>query len=88
MGRALAGADLALVTEIYPAREQPIPGISSQLVVDAARAAGAQVVFEPDKTRLRDRLLELTRPGDVVLTLGAGDITRVGRELVQWLRAA
>lgn len=88
MGEALVAADLALVTEIYPAREQPIPGITSQLVVDAARAAGAQVVYESDKTRLRDLLLQLTRSGDIVLTLGAGDITKVGRELVQWLRAA
>ena len=65
-----------------------MPGITSQLVVDAAGAAGAQVLYEPDKTKLRERLLAVTRAGDVVITLGAGDITRVGRELVQWLRAA
>jgi UDP-N-acetylmuramate--alanine ligase len=47
-----------------------------------------RVVFEPDKSRLHGRLLELARPGDVIITLGAGDITRVGRELIQWLRAA
>ncbi len=88
MGQALVAADLALVTEIYPAREQPMPGVTSQLVVDAARAAGAAVIYEPDKQQLRQRLLEVTRAGDVVLTLGAGDITRIGRELVAWLRAA
>lgn len=88
MGQALAGADLSIVTAIYPAREQPMPGITSQLVVDAATAAGAEVLYEPDKTRLRERLLAVTREGDIVITLGAGDITRVGRELVQWLRAA
>lgn len=88
MGQALTGADLSIVTAIYPAREQPMPGITSQLVVDAAGAAGAQVLYEPDKTKLRERLLAVTRAGDVVITLGAGDITRVGRELVQWLRAA
>ncbi len=88
MGAALTAADLALVTDIYPAREQPLPGVTGQLVADAAVAAGATVVYEPDRARLRERLLELTREGDIVLTLGAGDITRVGRELVAWLRAA
>jgi UDP-N-acetylmuramate--alanine ligase len=88
MGRALAAADVVLVTEIYAAREQPMPGVSGQSVADAARQAGAAVLFEPDRERVAERLHALIRPGDVVVTLGAGDITRVGRELVQWLNAA
>ena len=88
MGAALAGADVALVTAIYPAREQPMPGITSQLVVDAAVAAGARVLHEPDKARLQERLRELTRAGDVVITLGAGDVTKIGREYLAWLQAA
>lgn len=88
MGQALAAADLAIVTGIYPAREQPIPGVTAELVVRAAAEAGSAVLFEPDKTRLGERIRSVARPGDVVLTMGAGDITRVGRELVQWLRAA
>lgn len=88
MGQALAGADLAVVTDVYPAREQPIPGVTGRLVADAAAAAGAEVVYEADKHALRDRLAALARRGDVVITLGAGDITRVGRELVRWLEAA
>ncbi|MBK8004215.1 MAG: hypothetical protein IPK12_09835 [Gemmatimonadetes bacterium] len=88
MGQALAAADLAIVTGIYPAREQPIPGVTAELVVRAAAEAGSAVLFEPDKTRLGERIRSVARPGDVVLTMGAGDITRVGRDLVQWLRAA
>jgi UDP-N-acetylmuramate--alanine ligase len=88
MGQALAAADLVIVTEIYPAREQPIPGVSGSQVADAAQRAGAATVFESDRPALGRRVLGLIRPGDVVLTLGAGDITRVGPELVQWLRAA
>lgn len=88
MGIALAAADLAIVTEIYGAREQPLPGVSGARVAEAARLAGGTVVFEADRARVRDRVLELARKGDVVLTLGAGDITRIGRELVAWLRAA
>jgi UDP-N-acetylmuramate--alanine ligase len=90
MGRALAGADVVIVTEIYAAREQPLPGVSGRAVAAEAERAGTaqQVVFEADRSRVRDRILELARPGDVVVTLGAGDITRVGRELVAWLQAA
>ena len=91
MGAALAAADVAVVTEVYAAREQPMPGITGRTVAEAAEAAGkgsVRVVFEPDQSRLHDRLLELARAGDIIITLGAGDITRVGRELVQWLRVA
>ncbi len=90
MGAALAQADLAVVTEIYAAREQPIPGVSGRQVAEAAERAGAggRTVFEGDRPAVGRRVLQLIRPGDVVLILGAGDITRVGRELVEWLRAA
>jgi UDP-N-acetylmuramate--alanine ligase len=88
MGEALAAADLVVVTEIYPAREQPIPGVSGSQVAAAAERAGAATVFEADRPAVGRRVLGLIRPGDVVLTLGAGDITRVGPELLQWLRAA
>lgn len=88
MGLALAAADLVLVTGIYAAREQPIAGVSSESVVNAARTAGANVLFEPDRSRVGARLQEVVREGDVVVTLGAGDITRVGRELAKWLNAA
>ncbi len=88
MGQALTAADLAVVTDIYPAREQPIPGVTGLLVAEAAAKAGAEVIYEADKHALRDRIAGLARKGDVVITLGAGDITRVGRELVRWLEAA
>lgn len=91
MGVALAAADVAVVTEIYAARELPMPGITGKTVAEAAETEGkgsVRVLFEPDKSRLHDRLLELARAGDIIITLGAGDITRVGRELIQWLRVA
>lgn len=85
MGQALAAADLAVVTEIYPAREEPIPGVTGRTVADAADAAGATTWFEPDRAALTATVAGLVRPGDVVLTLGAGDITAVARELAGWL---
>jgi UDP-N-acetylmuramate--alanine ligase len=90
MGEALAAADVVVVTEIYAAREQPMAGVTGQSVADVARNVSGtrHVVFEPDKTLLRERILQLAHPGDLIITMGAGDITRVGRELVAWLRAA
>jgi UDP-N-acetylmuramate--alanine ligase len=88
MGRALAAADLVIVTEVYAAREQPIPGVSGRRVADAAARAGADAHFEPARAAVSRRVYDTLRPGDVVLTLGAGDITRVGPELVRWLNAA
>jgi UDP-N-acetylmuramate--alanine ligase len=90
MGEALAAADVVLVTEIYGAREQPLPGITGRLVADVASdMPGTRIVmFEPEKTLLNKRIMQFAQPGDLILTMGAGDITRVGRELVAWLRAA
>jgi UDP-N-acetylmuramate--alanine ligase len=88
MGKALAAADLVIVTEIYGAREQPIAGVSGRLVAEAARDAGADARFESARDEVSRRVFEVLRPGDVVLILGAGDITRVGPELVRWLNAA
>jgi UDP-N-acetylmuramate--alanine ligase len=62
--------------------------VSSETVANGARTAGANVLFEPDRSRVGARLQEVVREGDVVVTLGAGDITRVGRELAKWLSAA
>ena len=88
MGRALAAADLVFVTEIYAAREQPVPGVSGRQVAEAAARAGADARFEPVRAEVGRRVSEALEPGDVVLTLGAGDITRVAPELVRWLSAA
>ena len=85
LGIALAAADQVVVTEIYAAREQPIAGVSGLMVADAARRAGAPVEWIPDRAALAGRLSGMVAGGDVVLTLGAGDITQVGRELLERL---
>ncbi|HEV2291340.1 MAG TPA: UDP-N-acetylmuramate--L-alanine ligase [Gemmatimonadales bacterium] len=88
MGQALAAADIAIVTEIYAAREAPMPGVSGRRVAQAAAASGGRAVFEPEFDQVGARVTELAAKGDVVLTLGAGDITRIGRELVAAWRAS
>ncbi|MEU9658119.1 UDP-N-acetylmuramate--L-alanine ligase [Streptomyces chartreusis] len=78
MGDALALADASLVLEIYPAREDPIPGITSELIIEAARAAGAEVTAVPDKGEVPSLVAGMAKPGDLVLTMGAGDVTDLG----------
>lgn len=86
-GLALARADLVFLTEIYPARERPLPGITSALVADALRRAGHSPEWVGHRAALADALAAAARDGDVVLTLGAGDITQTGTELLQRLGA-
>ncbi|MEW2416401.1 UDP-N-acetylmuramate--L-alanine ligase [Streptomyces sp. NPDC046866] len=78
MGQALALADSAVVLDIYPAREDPIPGVTSEIIITAARAAGADVTAEHDKESVADVIAGMAKPGDLVLTMGAGDVTDLG----------
>ncbi len=85
LGRAAAAADLVIVTDVYAAGEAPVPGISGRLVADAARRAGANVRHHAHLSEVVDDLVELTDPGDLVLTTGAGDVTQVGPALLSRL---
>ncbi len=80
-GEALAAADVIYLADIYPAREQPIEGVTSQLIADHAAAAGRSPVWMGPRTALAGALAAAVQPGDVVLTVGAGDITKTGPEL-------
>jgi UDP-N-acetylmuramate--alanine ligase len=77
---ALTAADAVYLTDIYLAREQPLPGITSEVLADRTRAAkpSLPVTHVPDKKDLPARLAADVRPGDIVLTLGAGDIRAAG----------
>jgi UDP-N-acetylmuramate--alanine ligase len=82
-GKALTACDLAIVMDVYPSREKPIAGISGELVAAAARDAGcAEVVYVPEKKAVVGELSRLTRPGDVILTMGAGDVVKFGEEFL------
>jgi UDP-N-acetylmuramate--alanine ligase len=82
MGDALALADASVVLDIYPAREDPIPGVTSEVIIDAARAAGADVTPVHDKAAVPDVIAGMVRPGDFVLTMGAGDVTDLGPKIL------
>ncbi|WP_327400593.1 UDP-N-acetylmuramate--L-alanine ligase [Streptomyces sp. NBC_01288] len=85
MGQALALADASLVLDIYPAREDPIPGITSDLIIEAARAAGADVTPVRDKADVPEAVAGMAKPGDLVLTMGAGDVTDLGPRILDRL---
>ena len=87
LGRAAAAADLVVVTDVYASGEPPVPGVTGRLVADAASAAGANVVFEAHLSDVVATLVDRVRPGDLVLTTGAGDVTQVGPALLAALQA-
>ncbi|KNB53358.1 UDP-N-acetylmuramate--L-alanine ligase [Streptomyces caatingaensis] len=82
MGQALALADSSVVLDIYPAREDPVPGVTSDLIIEAARAAGADVRPEHAMAAVPDVVAGMARPGDLVLTMGAGDVTDLGPRIL------
>ncbi|MFI6333573.1 UDP-N-acetylmuramate--L-alanine ligase [Streptomyces sp. NPDC050535] len=82
MGQALSLADASLVLDIYPAREDPIPGVTSELIIEAARAADAEVTPVHDKADVPSVVAGMAKPGDLVLTMGAGDVTDLGPEIL------
>ena len=85
MGRELSAADQVVVADIYLAREDPDPAVTSQLIVDAVD--GPPVIAGGPVADLDAVVLPLLRPGDVLLTLGAGDITTVGPKVLEALGA-
>jgi UDP-N-acetylmuramate--alanine ligase len=82
MGTALGAADEVVVMDVYVAREDPEPGVNGQLVASAVPLPDEQVLFEPSWSEVPGRLVERARTGDLVLTLGAGDVTLVGPEVL------
>lgn len=87
LGRGLLPADVVVVMDVYAAREDPMPGVSGQLVADAVHAArpDVEVHYVPSWGQVAQRVADLVRPGDLVLTVGAGDVTMVGPEVLRLL---
>ncbi|MEO3938638.1 UDP-N-acetylmuramate--L-alanine ligase [Dermatophilaceae bacterium Soc4.6] len=84
LGAALAPADVVVVMDVYAAREDPVPGVSGRLVADAA-TAGCTVHYEPQWERVAPLVVALVEPGDLVLTVGAGDVTAIGPLVLEGL---
>lgn len=84
-GQVLSKADQVVVTEIYPAFEPPLSGVSGRMVAEAIRRAGGNAVFRADLYQAMETAAELVRPGDIVVGFGAGDIWRLTREMARSL---
>jgi len=83
-GAALGHADEVLVMDVYAAREDPEPGVTGALVADAV--PGGRAMFVPDRASVPSLAIGLAKPGDIILTMGAGDVTELGPQLVAALR--
>lgn len=84
-GHALSGASLAIVLPVFPAREAPIPGVTHEIVLSAITGRGTRAIDGESIDRAGAILDRVLQDGDVVITMGAGDVDRVGRS---WLEAA
>jgi UDP-N-acetylmuramate--alanine ligase len=82
-------ADVLVVMDIYPAGEAPIPGVSAADLADGIRAHGHRhvVYLGSDRARVVEHVCDISRPGDLVLTLGAGDVSQLGPDILRRLEA-
>jgi UDP-N-acetylmuramate--alanine ligase len=86
-GKAFLLSDVLVVTDVYPAREEPIQGITGELIANAAKQFGHKDVhYVPDKKKVPDFLSTVVRKGDIVITMGAGDIWKYGEEYLNHLK--
>jgi UDP-N-acetylmuramate--alanine ligase len=87
-GRSFFDADVLVVTDVYPAREEPIQGVSGELIAHAAKEFGhKQVHYIPDKKNVPGFLMGAKQQGDIIITMGAGDIWKYGEEFIKKLQA-
>lgn len=85
-GKAFLLADVLVVTDVYPAREEPIQGVTGELITNAAKQYGHKDVhYVRDKKDIPAYLKKITRSGDIVITMGAGDIWKFGDEFLKQL---
>jgi UDP-N-acetylmuramate--alanine ligase len=87
-GQALLGADLIILTDVYAAGEDPLPGVNGKLILNALLEADSskQVIYVPKRSLLGEAAARFVRPGDLVLTMGAGDISQCASEIAGILR--
>jgi UDP-N-acetylmuramate--alanine ligase len=86
-GKSFLLSDVLVVTDVYPAREEPIQGVNGELIVNAAKQFGHKDVhYVPDKKEIPAFLKSIVKSGDIVITMGAGDIWKYGEELLNQIK--
>ncbi|WP_353686850.1 UDP-N-acetylmuramate--L-alanine ligase [Thermodesulfovibrio sp. 3462-1] len=81
----LRKTDVLFLMDIYPASEPPIEGVSGEILYEKLKNAGVNVRFNPDKEKIKDDILKEIKEGDVVFTIGAGDVYKIGEALLERL---
>lgn len=85
--RSFLQVDVLIITDVYPAREKPIPGVDGKLITEAAKSLGHRDVhYVVDKQELPDYISKIAQSGDMIITLGAGDIWKYGELLIDRLK--
>ena len=88
-GSSFNHADVVIITDIFPAREAPIEGVTGKLIADAVKSSGhKEVHYLPEKEKISDFLIDFATEGDMIITIGAGDIYKIGEEFIQKLERA
>ncbi len=86
-GRSFLNSDIFICTDVYPAREEPINGVSGELIIEAAKKFGHKnTIYIKDKNDIPKKLLELKKDGDIIVTMGAGDIWKYGEKFVELVK--
>ncbi len=87
-GRSFLNSDVFICTDVYPAREEPIEGVTGELIANAAKNYGHKnVYYEPDKTKIPELLKSIYKKDDIIITMGAGDIWKYGEKFVEYLKS-
>jgi len=85
-GKAFQYADIVIITDIYSAGEAPIEGISGRTIYDEVAKHNKNVIYVLKKEHITDQILEISKPNDLIITMGAGDISNSGKEIVNRLK--
>ena len=85
-GQAFSDADIVVITDIYSAGEDPIEGVSGELVADEVRKQGKDISYIAGKEKVANHIMKIVRPGDIIMTVGAGDINITAKDITNRLR--
>ena len=86
-GRSFLNSDIFICTDVYPAREKPIEGVSGELITNITKKYGHKNVhYVPDKKDIPGKLFELKKKDDIIITMGAGDIWKYGEKFVELIK--
>ncbi len=86
-GRSFLNTDVFVCTDVYPAREEPISGVTGELIANATKSFGHKnVIYVQDKNKVPEVLNKLKQEGDIIITMGAGDIWKFGEKFIEMIK--